>query len=148
MDPETLDMLTPLIAFDVAVVAATPEVKPIESPVADDTTVKVWLKLTLSVNPASNAREALLATVSPTPTVAVVSWNEIVPPLPRVKVIPTELVAARTPVWLVNPFTVAMNVELAAALPVLSEIVMPFKVNVCAAAAVVSAIKPVSVTTV
>ena len=43
---------------------------------------------------------------------------------------PTELVAATIPVWLLKPFTVAMKVELASALPVLSAIVTPFKVSV------------------
>ena len=70
------------------------------------------------------------------------------PPFPRVKVIPTEVVAAATPVWFVKPFTVAMNVELASALPVLRAMVTPFNVKVCVAAAVVKAMNPVSSTTV
>src|ERR1043166_2802244 len=87
-------MVTPLIAFDVAVVLTTEVVKPSEVPVADDTTVRLSLKFTLNVKPASKVRAAVLATTSPTPTLAVVSKNEIVPPLPRVKVMPTEFVAA------------------------------------------------------
>ena len=65
---------------------------------ADDTTDKVLSKSTLSVKPALKVRAAVLATVSPTPTLAVLSVNAIVPPLDRVKVMPTELVAATTAV--------------------------------------------------
>ncbi len=105
-------------------------------------------KSTLRVNPALKVRAAVLATISPTPTLAVVSPRLIVPPLDRVKVTPTELVAATTPDWLLNPLTVATNVEALAALPVLRAIVRPFRVKVCTAPAVVSAMKPVSTTTV
>ena len=72
----------------------------------------------------------MLATVSPTPTLAVVSDSAIEPPLERVKVTPTELVAATTPVWLVKPFTVATKVDAPSAFAVLKEIATPFNVNV------------------
>ncbi len=82
---ETFPMLMPLRSFEVTAVEVTAVVKPMSIPSPEDVTERLRLRSTLSVKPALNVRAAVLPTISPTPTLAVVSEMAIEPPLERVK---------------------------------------------------------------